>query len=275
MAGGAKTKTRNLEAYQAYLDEKFSELKDSMATKECIEKLHTTIKDQNEKIQILESRIAIIERHISLLQNNVDENEQYSRRLCLRINGIPPVPEGQNESSESCLEKVKNVFNELGVDVPDVVIDRAHRIGRPRIVQGKRVHQVIVRFTTWRHRTLVYRARKNCAKYKVKLDLTKKKVDTIEKISEFLTRKKLGFAFADVNCRLCVKIGEEFHHINSEDDLHDIIREYDERSDTRIDTRSDTRSDTGDQQGNDDDDAEDADDDDDDNVNGANETNSR
>ena len=243
-----------------------------MATKNCVEKLHTTIKDQNEQIQILKSRIAIMERHISVLQNNVDENEQYSRKLFLRINGIPPVPEGKNESSESCLEKVKNVFSELGVDIPDVVIDRAHRISRPRIVQGKRVHQVIVRFTTWRHRTLVYRARKNCAKYKIKLDLTKKKVETIEKISEFLTRKKLGFAFADVNCRLCVKTGEEFHHIYSEDDMHDIMREYDERND---DARSDSRIDTDDQQGHHNNyNGDDADADDDYNVDGGNDTNS-
>ena len=83
---------------------------------------------------------------------------------------------------------------------------------------------------------MVYRARKNCAKYKVKLDLTKKKVQTIENIGEFRTRKKLCFASAHANCRLCVMIGEEFHHMNSENDLHDIIREYDERSDTRSDT---------------------------------------
>ena len=102
------------------------------------------------------------------------------------------------------------------------------------------------------------------------MDLTKKKVETIEKISKFLTRKKLGFAFADVNCRLCVKIGEEFHHINSEDDLHDIIGEYDERSDAQ----NDSRSDTDDQQGDHDDDEDDADDDDDNNVDGGNETNS-
>ena len=123
-----------------------------------------------------------------------------------------------------------------------------YQIGRPRIVQGKRVHQVIVRFTTWRHRTLVYRARKNCAKYRVKLDLTKRRINTIEKISKFLTRKMLGFAFADIYCRLCMKIGDEFHHINSEDDLYDIIREYDERSDVQNDTRSDTQRDADKQQ---------------------------
>ena len=60
------------------------------------------------------------------------------------------------------------------MDVPDVIIDRAHPIGLPRIVQGKSVHQAILRFTTRRHRTLAYRARKNCSKYKIKLDLIRK-----------------------------------------------------------------------------------------------------
>ena len=178
---------------------------------------------------------------------------------------FPPVPKGQSESNESCLAKVKNVFNEMRVDAPDVVIDRVHRIGRPRMVQGKRVHQVIVRFTTWRHRTVVYRARKNCTQYKIKLDLTKKMIGTMRKISDLLTRKKLGFAFADVNCRLCAMIGEEFHYINSEEDLQDIIREYEERSATRSVTRNDTSRVTEDQQ--------DDHDNDDENGDGANENN--
>ena len=48
MAGGAK-KARSLEACEAYFGERFSELKDRMGTKDCVEKLQTTIKDQNEK----------------------------------------------------------------------------------------------------------------------------------------------------------------------------------------------------------------------------------
>ena len=169
-------------------------------------------------------------RHIAQLQNNLDDNEQYNRRLCLRINGLPPVAEGESETSEMCLEKVKNVFKELEVDVPDAVIDRAHRIGSPRIVKGKKIHQVIVRFTTWRHRTLVYRARKKCPKYRIKLDLTKRRIDIIQKVTSFLKEKEFGFAFADVNCRLSVKIGDVFEHFNSEEDLMDIVRRYDEKS---------------------------------------------
>ena len=54
--------------------------------------------------------------------------------------------DGERETAEMCLEKVKNVFEKLEVEVPDTVIDRAHRIGKPRIVKGRKVYQVIVSF---------------------------------------------------------------------------------------------------------------------------------
>ena len=223
-----QTQSQSAEGNPAYFDEKFAEIMKGMATKECIDNLHATIKKQNDKIDELESRIAIMERHITLLQTNVDDNEQYNRRLCLRINGIPPVADGESETAEMCLEKVKNVFKKLDVEVPDTVIDRAHRIGKPRIVKGRKVHQVIVRFTTWRHRTLVYRARKKCPNYKIKLDLTKRRIDAIQKATSFLEEKKLGFAFADINCRMSAKIGDTFENFNSKEELLEIIRRYDD-----------------------------------------------
>ena len=121
-----------------------------------------------------------MENLIAKLQDYNDDNEQCSRRLCLRINGIPPPSNGEKETGEDCLEKVKKVFNQLEVDIPDSVVDRAHRIGRPQTVRGKTIHQVIVRFTTWRHKTKIYRARKKCSEYRIKLDLTKKRVKSIK-----------------------------------------------------------------------------------------------
>ena len=169
-----------------------------------------------------------MERHITLLQNNVDDNEQYNRRLCLRINGVPPVADGERGTPEICLEKVKNLFEKLEVEVPGTVIDRAHRIGKPRIVKERKVYQVMYAFTTRRHRTLVYRATKKCPNYKIKLDLTKRRIDTIQKAMSFLEEKKLGFAFADINCRMSAKIGGTFEHFNSEEGLLEIIRRYDD-----------------------------------------------
>ena len=119
---------------------------------------------------------------------------------------------------------MKAVFNELKLNIPDAVIDRTHGIGQAKIVAGKRTRQMIVRFTTWRHRTAVYRTRKSCNQYKIRLDLTKRRLDTIIKTTEMLQEKGLqGFTFADVNCRLCAKIGNDFHYFNDEDDLTSII----------------------------------------------------
>ena len=61
----------------------------------------------------------IMENYIARLESSVDDQEQYQRRLCLRIDGIPPVAQGKEESGEQCLKKMKAVFNELKVNIPD------------------------------------------------------------------------------------------------------------------------------------------------------------
>ena len=103
----------------------------------------------------------IMENYIVRLENRVNDQEQYQRRLCLRIDGIPPVAQGKEESGNQCLKTVKASFNEQKVSIPDAVIDRAHGIGQANIVARKRTRQLIVRFTPLRHRTAVYRARKS------------------------------------------------------------------------------------------------------------------
>ena len=65
-------KKGKLEANKAYFDETFSEIRENMATKSCIDKLHSTIKEQSERIEILESKIAVMEEHFALQQNSVD-----------------------------------------------------------------------------------------------------------------------------------------------------------------------------------------------------------
>jgi len=55
---------------------------------------------------------------------------------------------------------------------------------------------MILRFTTWRHRTMVYRARKNSGKYK-------RGSEMLEKANKLLESSETSFAFADINCNLC------------------------------------------------------------------------
>ena len=61
-----------------------------------------------------------------VLQSENEELEQYGRRLCIRVEGVPTT---DNETSEEVLKKVKSPINKAECDIPDVAIDRAHRIG--------------------------------------------------------------------------------------------------------------------------------------------------
>ena len=50
---------------------------------------------------------------------------------------------------------------------------------------------------------MVYRARENSGKYKIKLDLTKRRSEILEKGNKLLESSETSFAFADINCNLC------------------------------------------------------------------------
>ena len=72
-----------------------------------------------------------------------------------------------------------------------------------------------MRFTTFRHRTLFYRARKNLkSRFKVKLDLTKSKLNLLKKANDHVKEiPAINFCYADVNFRLL----EKFHDTKQED----------------------------------------------------------
>ena len=61
------------------------------------------------------------------MQQANEELEQHVRRLCVTIDGVPAV---DNETSDEVLDKVKSLIKETSRDIPDVVIDRVHRIGK-------------------------------------------------------------------------------------------------------------------------------------------------
>lgn len=207
------------ESLRGWMEKKFESLEERVATKECITNLMKIIEDQKTRISQLEDKVGVLERHVSYLQKSNDDGEQYQRRLCLRINGIDLPSSGKNESSDDCLQKVREVFDEIGVDIPDNVIDRAHRIGKLAKIEGKWVKQMIVRFTTWRHRSMVYKARKKSSKYSIKLDLTRKRRDIIKKANESLDRDNESFVFADINCNVCWFRKGEFLYFNELQDF--------------------------------------------------------
>ena len=102
-------------------------------------------------------------------QSRNEDLEQYGRRLCLRIDGVPTV---KDESNDDVLDFTKSLFKEAKVAVPDNVLDRVHRVAPSYTdrITNKNCKSIIVRFITLRHRTLFYKARKKLkSEFKVKL----------------------------------------------------------------------------------------------------------
>ena len=80
--------------------------------------------------QILEMKQANVK-----LQNELDELEQYGRRSCIRIDGIP---EASSESSEDVFNNIVDMFVRVGIEDIGQNIHRAHRI-------EKSYHKSVVR----------------------------------------------------------------------------------------------------------------------------------
>ena len=191
------------------------------------EKFNEKFEEKNREIESLKERLDIVEARLAILETldkRVEEQEQYSRRVSLRIQGIPLPSTG---SKEDCVKKVNDVFQKLDCGVTIDSIDRAHRIG-PKIKSddgSPPKQQMIVKFTSFRDRTKVYRARKKSDDVKIRLDLTKKRIALLNKASEIAKQYPcVQFVFTDVNCNLAAKMKNGgFIFFNSVEEFMDKI----------------------------------------------------
>ena len=206
------------------------------------EKLLGKIKEQEEKIKNvksicsqLEGRVAILENLAKIQERKADDVEQYGRRLCLRVDNFPL---RANETPKGIEHELHREFTNMGLKQPEEAIDMAHRVGKryeveeedeDGVVTGVTKQQVIVRFTSWTHRTLVYRSRKKSKNFKFKIDLTKRRMGLLSHARRLIKDiQGIDYAFSDVNCRLNLKLcGGPFRAFNSETELASIIADLD------------------------------------------------
>ena len=139
--------------------------------------------------------------------------EPYVRRVCVRVDDVPVEYE---ETAGSIYEKVGEFFREACPDVPVSYIDRAHRIGsecKPHRNKKERC-SIIVRFMSFRHRTMFYRDRKRLKDVRIKLDLAKRRYSILKDAIDLAKEHPdLDYVFMDVNCRL-KGIVRSFHQKN-------------------------------------------------------------
>ena len=105
------------------------------------------------------------------------------------------------------------MWTEAGVDIPNEVVDRAHRIGPSYTDQNQNVecNSVIVRFTTFQHRAMVYRAKKKMKPgVRVKLDLTKSMYTLFIDVNKVVKQNRQSWTNIWHKVKKSSKVGQDF-----------------------------------------------------------------
>ena len=105
---GPITQELKLLVKASYIKERLKALEEILE-----EKFEKRIKEQDPRIEGPKSKVAHLERKVTSLNKSlnkleisINDGEQYSRRMCLRIDGID-LKSDENENNSSCMEKVQ------------------------------------------------------------------------------------------------------------------------------------------------------------------------
>ena len=132
--------------------------------KKLADELHSAfqleLRRTEQRMDALATTSDVLSKKVKELQSALEEQEQYSRRQCLRIYGLP---ENRNESTD---DLVISLAGKMGITMDKQDIDRSHRI-RPRRetqslqapTQPARPKPLIVKFARYNARRLMYGAK--------------------------------------------------------------------------------------------------------------------
>ena len=214
--------------------------------------LEQKIENQDARIELLESTISLktstveaLKEEVLLLREKTCSLDQYQRRPNLRINGVVLPPKGTKETNDDVMKIVKNVCDDLDVDLRSDDVFRAHRIGKKKKNEADNTYQqsVIIRFRSWKTRCALYRNRPTKGRPRaqkpdqprifssISLDLTDQNYRLLDRARELITDKTNGdiegiYPLADINCNLQIHLGENLmKQFSTERDMMRIISE--------------------------------------------------
>lgn len=118
---------------------------------EVTDKLEKRIETLEKDKADLSEKVTLLSTKVEKLELDHDAAEQYSRRNCLRITGVP---ESEFESTDAI---VMDIATRIDADITLSDIDRSHRVGQPAFWTTPK--GIIVKFATYRARANFYRKR--------------------------------------------------------------------------------------------------------------------
>ncbi|KAI8493030.1 hypothetical protein Bbelb_290340 [Branchiostoma belcheri] len=122
-----------------------------------LEKFQEQLLQRERDLKALNTKFTSLQDAYNNLQVKYNDLEQYSRRNCILVSGIPEPPvEGGTDNVGMEL-----ATNKLKCDPPITTqdIDRSHRLGKPR--NDGKPRPIIVKFVSYRQKSVVMRAKAN------------------------------------------------------------------------------------------------------------------
>lgn len=178
------------------------------------EKFEKRMDDQDKRINSMAQEISDLKKNNLSFTRALDNCEQASRNLNIRIFGMP---EGENEDLR---KEILGIFTKkMKVNVRDLDIKKCHRVKSK--TPGGKPSAVLVRFDSDNARVAVLQNRKNLRDtgIQIKEDLTKYKLDLLKKAVEKFSSKCAWC----LNGNIYIKRGNDVTRVDSEDDFLSII----------------------------------------------------
>ena len=195
--------------------------------------------DLIKRIELLENRVCELESSLQvsqqvnkLLKKEIDNNEQYSRRKCLIIDGIAPV---KTETPEQLKQKIKLIatnhmkIRNIHPDAFEFEFDKCHRIGP---VKNNR-QSAIIKFKSDNFREHMYRSKKSApTNVRFRVSLTKRRINLLLHANERVEGIPLiKFAYADINGNTKLLLNQQSNNgrwtlpFDDEDSLDTVIND--------------------------------------------------
>ena len=136
--------TRSMSILSNELQDYLEKLIEPLAKSVDINKILNKLQEQEtkicreEEIEVLESSLKLKEHYFNILNDKLDDLEQYTRRHSVRINGVKVDSKNKNES----------------IPFDSNEINRAHRVGKIKTDKDSNMqtHSIIVQFRNWNSR---------------------------------------------------------------------------------------------------------------------------
>ena len=147
---------------------------------------------------------------IDNIEIKCDDNEQYSRRSCVRIHGLD-----FNSDEDNVMKKVERCYRDMAIEFNQNEIDVLIVLVNPLSIKKKKkkkVRSIIIKFRVWesitafckvRPRNHLDQQKKPSSNFNVSLDLNKRFYNLLTKARGLVSNNHLiQYAFTDINCSL-------------------------------------------------------------------------